>query len=1112
MLFRSPIRFLAICCIAVTLILSFSGNHPAGNTGAPGDGVCTSCHGGGGGGFDGTITLSGVPSTAQADVTYTLDITVDVTQGSPIRGGFQIVALQDANDANAGDWSNNSSGSSLIFSGGREYFGHSPAQPFGGGGSLSWDADWTAPDINDDVTFYAVACLGNGSGSGGDKIIFATETITIDGGIDLDIVITDQSDVSCFDGDDGSATAEASGGMMPYDFEWDNGETGPVAINLDGGNHTVTVTDDNGNTAQTSVFIDEPDMIDVDPFIEHISCFGEEDGFADVDPFGGTGDLSCEWSDGIGSGCEQDGLEEGSYFVTVTDDNDCTEVFEIEIFEPNPLEANISSTDESAAGAEDGTATVIPLGGNPPYDYIWSDGTTESGLISTIEDLAPGDYSVTIIDDNNCEITAMTTVMPGGCALSVSSTVNHIECYGDSSGSISLELENFTAPVSYNWSNGAMSQNIAGLPGGVYSVSISDGAGCMQILDAIDVQEPDSLRIRTISVINSSCADSQDGLIIIDVDGGTPGYLLLWSNGVTNDTMINGMDTLITIPDTLPELNPGRYYVSLIDANNCQKVDSFDIQNADDIPPTIMLMQGSLLIGEDGMAGPGTFDLVDAGTFDNCAIDSVSFDTGVYSCMDIGSYNIPVQVFDNNGNISAATATLNVFDIIPPEIDCSNLPDIVTSSCEPIEFDFPDATDNCTVEQLIQIEGLPSGTHFPAGTTTVTFRAIDECNNMAECSFDVTVNIDLELTVITQDVSCPGEQDGIIDPSASGGTPPYTFNIDADTLAAGSYVVTLMDSGGCSDMTTVTIGEPAVIEYQIDITDVSCNGEADGQAIIDVPDNASFSIEEDPTALGPGQYFITITDAGSGCEQIDSFVIQEPEALGIENVVVQNASCFDSNDCMIEFDVVGGTGTVTQTFSSEIASCDGSVIVQLEDENGCMFTESFILDKPEEIIVNLVSVSASSGSDGMIDVSIEGGIAPYTYEWTDDAGNVFAMTEDIDGLPPGIYTLVINDSNGCMPADVVMFEVEMMVAVEDLEKFNTIISPNPTSNFLHIKFPDHNTRQVTIYGIDGLYLGMYDSDSDQITLDVSTFEAGLYLIKINSGREKFVRHFVKSDN
>jgi hypothetical protein len=103
------------------------------------------------------------------------------------------------------------------------------------------------------------------------------------------------------------------------------------------------------------------------------------------------------------------GLGTGTYTVTVTDANGCTTSEMVSVTEPAALAANTSSTDETVAGANDGTATAAPTGGTPPYTYSWSSGQTTA----MISGLMPGNYTVNITDANGCT-TAGTIFIMGG--------------------------------------------------------------------------------------------------------------------------------------------------------------------------------------------------------------------------------------------------------------------------------------------------------------------------------------------------------------------------------------------------------------------------------------------------------------------------------------------------------------------------------------------------------------------------------------------------------------------------------------------------------------------------------------------------------------------------
>ena len=227
--FRKNRKFSGTCILLSILFLAFSSQFPTRRTGAPGDsGTCAGCHQNNGG-FSGQINLSGI-SDADGNDILTIETEVEVLSGIPVRSGFSMVALDDS-DNNAGDFL--SGDGAFSTAGGREYWGHSPALNFGGSSTVSWEADWEAPNINDDVTFYVCAVLGNGSGTGGDRVECITETITVTAMTTVMVEIDNEVDVTCPDGDDGGAEAVPSDGVPPYTFEWSSGETTDVATNLE---------------------------------------------------------------------------------------------------------------------------------------------------------------------------------------------------------------------------------------------------------------------------------------------------------------------------------------------------------------------------------------------------------------------------------------------------------------------------------------------------------------------------------------------------------------------------------------------------------------------------------------------------------------------------------------------------------------------------------------------------------------------------------------------------------------------------------------------------------------------------------------------------------------
>jgi subtilisin family serine protease len=197
----------------------------------------------------------------------------------------------------------------------------------------------------------------------------------------------------------GAATASASGGNPSYIYQWSNGATGGTINNLSSGTYTVTVTDDSSCTQIESVLITEIIVANLSVVIVSITnvlCHGNIDGAVTVVANGGTGNYTYNWSNGS-TGATLTDLPAGNYTVTATD-GILTGMLDITIYEPLPLTVQVVGT--NVVGGNNGSAIAMPQGGSPDYFYLWSNGSTDE----MIENLAPGNYSVTVSDINNCEV------------------------------------------------------------------------------------------------------------------------------------------------------------------------------------------------------------------------------------------------------------------------------------------------------------------------------------------------------------------------------------------------------------------------------------------------------------------------------------------------------------------------------------------------------------------------------------------------------------------------------------------------------------------------------------------------------------------------------------
>ncbi len=365
----------------------------------------------------------------------------------------------------------------------------------------------------------------------------------------------------CFNADDGTATATASGGVSPYIFEWNNSQTTPTANSLMAGTYTVSATDANGCEATAQVQIEQQAELIVQLSQTSASCSGASDGTASIESVMqgsqnlSLNDVQIQWSIGNQSSTSVSGLTGGqNYSVTVTNSLGCTATATIEIGNPAAVLATISNTSNiSCAGGNDGSATASGNGGTAPYAYEW-DPNANGQTAPTAVDLFVGIYFVTVSDANGCTATA-TTSLTEPLPLTVEFDNQKVTCFGENDGAVSASAEGGTPAYSFIWSNGMTGGTINELTAGVYSLTITDANSCSQVAET-EILQPAEI-VAGFTVEDVSCQGFRDGKIIVEVEGGSPPFRYS-RDGAT----FTGSPTQIA-------LAPGLYQITVKDNNGC---------------------------------------------------------------------------------------------------------------------------------------------------------------------------------------------------------------------------------------------------------------------------------------------------------------------------------------------------------------------------------------------------------------------------------------------------------------------------------------------------------------------------------------------------------------
>lgn len=596
------------------------------------------------------------------------------------------------------------------------------------------------------------------------------------------------------------------------------------------------------------------------------SCVDGTDGSASIDDISdAVGPYSIEWSTGATSS-QVTGLSSGTYGFTITDFCGKTSAGEVTISDPDPIVPNASATDESAAGANDGSATANPSGGDGNYSFAWSNGQN----MQTITGLSPGDYTVTITDGNGCFATQTITVAMFGCNLSIAINTFDALCNGGL-GSIIYSVSGGTAPYTFT------ETPPGDYPAGTYNYTLVDDNNC-EVSGTFSINEPDPLTPGTETVVHPTCPSDTDGSISIDPEGGTGPYTVNWSTGASGNS--------------ITDLASGDYSVSIIDDNNCRFNNTYTLSGEDITPPALALIPVTTVsLDADGLVNIDAA-MIDAGTADNCGGYTLTLSQVAFDCNQVGSNQITVTATDDAGNTVSEDITIEVVDDTPPEIICPA--DITVDGCEEvINYNLPTWSDNCTIGQPVRTSGMPTGSTFSSGTGTVSYEIVDAGGNIAACSFTITVRPTFAFeNASVEDATCFGDTDGSIDVTVTGGTPNILFSwSNGETgssisgLPAGTYTLNITD-GSCSYTETYEVTEPtAVAGTIVTITQESSAGN-DGAIDMDASggvgpysfvwtdeNGTTISTDEDPSGLTAGIYAVEITDAAGCSIIIDDIVV-----------------------------------------------------------------------------------------------------------------------------------------------------------------------------------------------------------------------------------------------
>ncbi|PZE16686.1 hypothetical protein DNU06_12590, partial [Putridiphycobacter roseus] len=358
----------------------------------------------------------------------------------------------------------------------------------------------------------------------------------------LPVAVATATDALCNGAADGTATVNVTVGTAPYTYAWNNGGTTASLTGLVAGTYSVVVTDSNGCVANAMVTVNEPTDLTANGTGSATSCHGDNDGTVTVIAAGGTAPYTYAWSNG-GTTATLTGLVAGTYTVTITDANGCTETAMATVTEPTSMMLSMTSSINNVCfGASNATATVVATGGTTGYTYLWNDASASTGMSAT--GLSAGTYTVIVTDANGCvKSDSVTFVDPN--EMIATPIVSGPTCDVSNDGSASVSVTGGTAPYSYLWNDPAASTTsyVSGLAPGNYSVTITDATGCSIIQNITVVQSNVDCCILiipgTVGYSQTNCGPFVPATIVslspaTNITGGGVEYIWMYRNASTS--------------------------------------------------------------------------------------------------------------------------------------------------------------------------------------------------------------------------------------------------------------------------------------------------------------------------------------------------------------------------------------------------------------------------------------------------------------------------------------------------------------------------------------------------------------------------------------------------
>lgn len=418
--------------------------------------------------------------------------------------------------------------------------------------------------------------------------------------------------------------------------------------------------------------------------------------------------------------------------------------------------------------------------------------------------------------------------------------------------------------------------------------------------------------------------------------------------------------------------------------------------------------------------------------------DTTKTDSVLWNFGDPASGVLNTNVGDSASHLYNNTGTYNITAIIYRTCSTDTL--TTTTTVRGVTLSLGNDTTLCFGDSIVLMAGMANSYLWSTGSADASITAASgmywvQVADTNGCSSSDTIfvsqSLALNTNMIATDVSCYGGTNGSAEAVVSGGTAPYSYSWSTsstaaitDSLAVGSYTVTVTDSMGCVRMDSIQVTGPVLLNAAISaFTNVGCYGGNSGTATVMAsggtnPYHYSWSSGDTSnvaTALPVGNYTVTVTDSNA-CTALDSVTIISPAQLSV-SFSINNITCNGGNDGSLAAVVSGGTNPYSYSWTSgsttdtAVALSAGDYILTVTDSNNCVVLDTATVQEP--LAISIVITPTPTDCDtatGTATAVPANGTSPYAYVWTTTTPQTNATAT---GLDVGTYTVTVTDTSGC---------------------------------------------------------------------------------------------------